>query len=83
MPGQIHIGPQNGSLLLAGGGELGEIYNKFVALAGGSSAPIVLVPTAAERDYSGLYAPEYGGVHAGWSAQSQITAYQGQRGRGL
>lgn len=58
MPGQIHIGPQNGSLLLAGGGELGEIYNKFVALAGGSSAPIVLVPTAAERDYSGLYAPD-------------------------
>ncbi len=57
MPGQTHIGPQNGSLVIAGGEELGEIYHKFIALAGGRSAPIVLVPTAAEKDYSGLYAP--------------------------
>ena len=57
MPGQTHIGPPNGSLVLAGGEELGEIYHKFIALAGGRSAPIVLVPTAAEKDYSGLYAP--------------------------
>src|SRR5471032_1043909 len=41
-------GPANGTLVIVGGGTLGGtgIREKFVALAGGPGAPIVVVPTA-------------------------------------
>jgi cyanophycinase len=45
------VGPANGTLLLAGGGRLGpEILSRFVQLAGGTSARIVIIPTAGEQD---------------------------------
>jgi cyanophycinase len=45
------VGPASGSLLLAGGGVLGpEIYERFIELAGGPDAPIVVIPTAAADD---------------------------------
>jgi cyanophycinase len=41
-------GPKNGSLIVAGGGSLGySIINRFIELAGGYNAPIVIIPTAA------------------------------------
>ncbi len=41
------IGPTNGALILAGGGRLDkEIYQRFIDLAGGDSARIVMIPTA-------------------------------------
>jgi cyanophycinase len=46
--------------VLAGGGDLGpEIYQRFLALAGGPDAPIVVIPTAAaeesfDEDWPGL-----------------------------
>lgn len=41
------IGPKNGSLVIVGGGRLSdEIIEKFISLAGGNDAPIVLIPTA-------------------------------------
>ncbi|MFT5683040.1 MAG: cyanophycinase [Myxococcota bacterium] len=41
-------GPPVGTLLLAGGGALpGTIYDEFIDLAGGLSADIVIIPTAA------------------------------------
>ncbi len=41
-------GPKHGSLVIAGGGALPEeIVTKFISLAGGKDAAIVLVPTAA------------------------------------
>jgi 1,6-anhydro-N-acetylmuramate kinase len=41
------IGPSNGSLVVAGGGVKNPaIYERFVALAGGPEAPIVVIPTA-------------------------------------
>ncbi len=46
------IGPEKGALILAGGGALGEeIISKFVELAGGKNATIIVIPTAsgAER----------------------------------
>ncbi len=47
-------GPENGSLLICGGGALGpEIWEKFVALAGGENARIVIIPTALGDDISG------------------------------
>jgi cyanophycinase len=41
------VGPANGTVLVAGGGRLGpEIWERFVELAGGPDARIVVIPTA-------------------------------------
>jgi cyanophycinase len=41
------VGPQSGTLIVAGGGPLGrEIWERFVQLAGGDAADIVVIPTA-------------------------------------
>ncbi|HXA40381.1 MAG TPA: cyanophycinase [Phenylobacterium sp.] len=40
-------GPEHGTLIIAGGGALGpEIVGRFITLAGGPSAEIVVIPTA-------------------------------------
>jgi cyanophycinase len=45
------VGPTTGHLIVAGGGRLGpEIMDRFIQLAGGPSAHIVIVPTASESD---------------------------------
>ncbi len=45
------VGPENGALVLAGGGELApEVWDAFLELAGGDSARIVLIPTAAAEE---------------------------------
>lgn len=42
-----YVGPANGTLVIVGGGSLSDsIYQRFIDLAGGSNAPIVVVPTA-------------------------------------
>jgi len=42
-------GPEKGTLIIAGGGKLGpEIVGRFIALAGGPKAKIVVIPTAGE-----------------------------------
>ncbi len=44
-------GPENGALVIAGGGRIGEdIINRFVELAGGEEAKIVFIPTAGGQD---------------------------------
>ncbi|MEM6806738.1 MAG: Type 1 glutamine amidotransferase-like domain-containing protein, partial [Bacteroidota bacterium] len=44
---KAEIGPKNGSLLIVGGGRLSpKIIDKFIELAGGKDAPMVLIPTA-------------------------------------
>lgn len=47
------IGPANGTLIIAGGGALDSaIYKRFIDLAGGADAPIVVIPTAGgEQSY--------------------------------
>jgi cyanophycinase len=59
--GAQQVGPAKGALVIVGGGAIGdEIYHRFFELAGGTDAPIVVVPTAGEDDdeynqfYSGL-----------------------------
>ncbi|MHB8837834.1 MAG: serine hydrolase [Gemmatimonadaceae bacterium] len=48
-PSRPHVGPATGSLVVVGGGNMGpEILQRFVALAGGPDAPIVVIPTAGE-----------------------------------
>lgn len=43
-------GPEKGALVIVGGGKVGpEIVNKFIELAGGKDAKIVVIPTAAGR----------------------------------
>jgi cyanophycinase len=45
------VGPRNGSLVIVGGGQIGpEIMKRFLDLAGGPDAPIVLIPTADTQD---------------------------------
>ena len=44
---EAHIGPTRGSLVVVGGGQMGpEIVTRFIELAGGKDAPIVVIPTA-------------------------------------
>lgn len=46
-PKTPQVGPENGSLLIIGGGQLSEeIILKFIELAGGVDAPMVVIPTA-------------------------------------
>lgn len=48
------VGPARGAIVLAGGGELGpEIWLRFLELAGGADAHIVVIPTAASQDRFG------------------------------
>ncbi|MBT5705461.1 alkaline phosphatase D family protein [Verrucomicrobia bacterium] len=55
------IGPSKGSLILAGGGLLGdEILQRFVDLAGGKNARIVMIPTAGSADN---YNDSWGGLN--------------------
>jgi cyanophycinase len=61
------VGPAQGALVIAGGGQLGpEIWEEFLRLAGGSDAPIVVIPTAAGE---ARYTQEWRGLdvlrHAG------------------
>lgn len=45
------VGPARGALVIAGGGRLGpDIWERFVELAGGDTARIVVIPTAAADD---------------------------------
>lgn len=46
---QSKVGPDKGSLVIVGGGEIGpDIWAEFVRLAGGPGAHIIYVPTAGE-----------------------------------
>jgi cyanophycinase len=56
------VGPSSGTLVLAGGGELGdEIFRHFVELAGGSGANIVVIPTAAAEE---TFGPDWPGLRS-------------------
>lgn len=51
LPAEATVGPRAGTLIVAGGGRLGpDIMGRFVELAGGSDARIVIIPTAGEQD---------------------------------
>lgn len=52
------VGPSNGSLVIVGGNAKisPEIFKKFIDLAGGPSAKIVIIPTAnGSRDFGPAY----------------------------
>lgn len=52
---ETRIGPAHGSLVVVGGGQMGaEIVNRFIELAGGKDAPLVVIPTAG-GDADSLY----------------------------
>jgi cyanophycinase len=54
------VGPANGTLIVAGGGSLGhEIVQRFLELAGGPDASIVVIPTAGGDT---AYAQDWGGA---------------------
>ena len=44
---ETRVGPPHGSLIVVGGGQMGpEIVDRFIELAGGREAPLVVIPTA-------------------------------------
>jgi len=45
-------GPAKGSLVIVGGGTTAPMLQRFIALAGGPDAPIVVIPTANGKDGS-------------------------------
>src|SRR5690606_28712306 len=48
---RARVGPERGTLFIAGGGNLGlDMIERFIQLAGGPDAPIVVIPTAATED---------------------------------
>ena len=48
-PAHVRVGPPQGSLVVVGGGNMGpEILRRFVELAGGADASILVIPTAGE-----------------------------------
>jgi hypothetical protein len=51
------VGPGRGSLVVVGGAmQSPEIYRRFIELAGGPDAPLVMIPTAGgEAEYDGFY----------------------------
>ena len=54
------VGPGKGALVVVGGGAIGpEIYARFIELAGGRDAPIVVVPTAGSDS---VYPPNWAGI---------------------
>ncbi|HUF25948.1 MAG TPA: cyanophycinase [Gemmatimonadaceae bacterium] len=54
------VGPPNGTLIVAGGGALPpEIIGRFLEIAGGIDAPIVVIPTASGDS---LYPEDWGGL---------------------
>jgi len=59
-PGAQTTGPEKGALVIVGGGATELIINKFLELAGGLDAPIVIIPTAGGRDTYGKNAANMG-----------------------
>ena len=47
------ICPQDGSLMVVGGGPANELIKKFVEIAGGEKARIVIIPTAGNGEEFG------------------------------
>lgn len=63
------VGPTNGTVVIAGGGDLPpEIYRAFVRAAGGPNSRIVVIPTAGERED---YSPNWDGLEPFLLAGSQ------------
>jgi cyanophycinase len=55
-PTPPEIGPAHGTLVVVGGGSKSEaVMKRFVELAGGSEASIVMIPTAGESDDLAVY----------------------------
>ena len=56
--GATRVGPPRGTVIVVGGGSMGpEIYQRFIAAAGGPNALIVDVPTAGGDSVYGQNAP--------------------------
>jgi cyanophycinase-like exopeptidase len=73
------VGPTNGTLVICGGGlKDNAILQRFIELAGGSSAPIVLIPTANENDQFGPDWTYYKSLHD-WGATNLMILHTRHR----
>jgi cyanophycinase len=68
------VGPARGTLVIIGGGEhILEPLKRFVELAGGPEATIVLVPTAAEGDGPPYYWQDLRDLHAAGARRIKVV----------
>jgi cyanophycinase len=75
------VGPKAGALIVAGGGRLGdEIMDRFIDLAGGKAARIVVIPTAGEQD---TFPDDWNGTEAFRRAGVTSVAVLHTRDRGM
>ncbi|MGQ0767309.1 MAG: cyanophycinase [Gemmatimonadota bacterium] len=75
------VPPVGGTLLIAGGGQLGpEIMGRFIELAGGPSAAIVVIPTAGEDS---LYPSDWTGLNVLRSAGAKKLVLRHTRERAI
>ena len=58
-PGATTVSPERGALVVVGGGRVSaDIVARFLELAGGKDAPIVIIPTAGGDTVPSAYGPE-------------------------
>lgn len=77
MAGSVTTGPASGSLVIAGGGRLSDtIIKRFIGLAGGPEARIVLIPTA---EGSGSYPESAAEFLKSRGAKNIIIMHTGSR----
>jgi cyanophycinase len=76
-PRKPKVGPENGSLVIMGGGgkdrTFPEVFAKFVELAGGEEAEIVMIPTAASSDPGYDYERSWGAKLAREIGVARVT----------
>lgn len=80
-PAPPSVGPEHGSLLIVGGAmRSSELYQKFIELAGGPDAHLVMIPTAGGADH---YDHRYSGLEA-WrehGARNMTVLHTTDRGK--
>ena len=64
------VGPTNGSLVIVGGGLTPGIVQRFIELAGGSDAKIVVIPTAMGGDNAAASGQGFARRLAGYGAHN-------------
>ncbi len=73
------VGPTNGSLVIVGGGLTPEIVQRFIELAGGSDAKIVVIPTAMGGDNAAASGQGFARRLAGYGAKNVAVLHTRDR----
>ena len=73
------VGPANGSLVIVGGGLTTQIAQRFIQLAGGPGASIVVIPTALGGDHAAASGQSFARQLAGYGAKNVTVLHTRDR----